>query len=60
MNTTEVIIFIEKETSENTAHYCQFCFYNTLKKERLEKYSKPLNTKCYKGMKGYYIKINEQ
>jgi len=57
MNDEEIkIIFLKKPNEKSARAYCYLCFYNGQdKKEKLTKYPKPENTKCYNGSSGFYM-----
>jgi len=52
------VIFIESAVQHEERFYCNRCFYNEEKNEKLDKYPKPKETKCYIGSRGYYRKLN--
>jgi len=50
------IIFVKKPHEKTVHAYCHLCFYNgNDKQEKLNKYPKPENTKCYHGASGFYM-----
>ena len=54
-NKTE-IIFVKRPNEKSVYVYCHLCFYNGKdKKEKLDKYPKPKNTKCYNRSAGFYM-----
>jgi len=52
------IIFVKRHNEKSVCAYCYLCFYNGEdKNEKLIKYPKPKNTKCYNGSSGFYMQL---